>query len=71
MLQDNDPLWKALDEALKLFEHDNNHGGLISHATCHAMSRLRQQLYIDRQREARAKARQNLIHLAGATMGLA
>jgi hypothetical protein len=56
MLQDNDPLWKACDAAIKAFEDDTNkHGGLIQSSTIKLMSQLRLQLWRDRQREALAR----------------
>ena len=56
MLQDNDPLWKACDAAIKAFEADTNqHGGLIQPETIKLMSQLRLQLWRDRRREAFAR----------------
>lgn len=54
MLQDQDPLWQAIDKFLKSFEDDFNlHGGLISRETQAASDALRVQLRKDRAKEAR------------------
>lgn len=56
MLQDNDPLWKAIKDALDSFDLDTiRHGGLIRSETIKFMSLLRLQLHKDRLREARAR----------------
>lgn len=54
MLQDNDPLWKAIQRFLDLFDEDSNqHGGLIRPVTIQAGDNLRLQLARDRAREAK------------------
>lgn len=56
ILEENDPLWLAIDLLLESINRDNNqNGGLLSRETMALGDKLRVQVYVDREKERKER----------------